>query len=68
MRFVHIAHAVRAAQAEWRVNAEIEVHRAAPKWWLSRMHRARPDAPRWSGSAPGDSEGPSGLNIHIHLE
>jgi hypothetical protein len=40
-RYVQFAHAVRAAQAECRVTAEIEVRRADPKWWLTSMCRSR---------------------------
>jgi hypothetical protein len=46
--FVQFACAIRRAQAEARVSAEVTVKKIDPKWWLSRMHRERPDAPGWN--------------------
>jgi hypothetical protein len=46
--YVQFARAIRRAQAEARVSAEVTVKKIDPKWWLSRMHRERPDAPGWN--------------------
>ena len=46
--YVQFARATRRAQSEARVSAEITVKKIDPKWWLSRMHRERPDAPGWN--------------------
>jgi hypothetical protein len=46
--YVEFARAVRCAQAEARVLAEIQIKKMDPKWWLSRMHRDRPSEPAWS--------------------
>jgi len=45
---VKFVSAVREAQAEARASAEATVRKMDPKWWLSRMHRDKPDAPGWS--------------------
>jgi hypothetical protein len=47
-RYVEFARAVRRAQAEARVLAEIQIKKLDPKWWLSRMHRDQPGEPAWS--------------------
>ena len=69
-RYVQFVHAVREAQAECRVTAEIAVRRADPKWWLTRMCRDQPDLPGWTG-APSTAQplrARSGLSVHIHLD
>jgi alkanesulfonate monooxygenase SsuD/methylene tetrahydromethanopterin reductase-like flavin-dependent oxidoreductase (luciferase family) len=46
--FVKFVNAVREAQAEARASAEVTVRKMDPKWWLSRMHRDKPNEPGWS--------------------
>jgi hypothetical protein len=66
--YVQFERAVREAHAECRVSAEVEVRRADPKWWLSRMHRDQPSAPGWTDPSLQQPQLLSGLgSIHIHL-
>jgi hypothetical protein len=57
-RYAEFARAVRRAQGEARVLAEIQIKKIDPKWWLSRMHRDKPGEPGWSNppktALPGD--------------
>ncbi len=61
-RYAEFARAVRRAQGEARVLAEIQIKKIDPKWWLSRMHRDKPGEPAWSNPAktevPGDGDQP----------
>ena len=68
--YVQFVHAVRAAQAECRVTAEIEVRHADPKWWLTRMCRDQPDLPGWTNAPPTAQplNASCGLSIHIRLD
>jgi len=50
--YVQFTRAIRRAQAEARVSAEVTVKKIDPKWWLSRMHRERPDAPEHLSELP----------------
>lgn len=56
-RYAEFARAVRRAQGEARVPAEIQIKKIDPKWWLSSMHRDKPIEPAWSN--PTKTELPS---------
>ena len=58
--YVQFACAIRRAQAEARVSAEVTVKKIDPKWWLSRMHRERPDAPGWNDTRSVELTGKEG--------
>jgi len=58
--YVQFARAIRRAQSEARVSAEITVKKMDPKWWLSRMHRERPDAPGWNDTRSVEVTGKDG--------
>ena len=65
--YVQFARAIRRAQAEARVSAEVTVKKIDPKWWLSRMHRERPDAPGWNDTRSVEVTGKDG-KIPISIE
>ena len=58
--YVQFARAIRRAQAEARVSAEVTVKKIDPKWWLSRMHRERPEAPGWNDTRSTEVTGKDG--------
>jgi hypothetical protein len=58
--YVQFARAIRRAQAQARVSAEVTVKKVDPKWWLSRMHRERPDAPGWNDTRSVEVTGKDG--------
>jgi hypothetical protein len=58
--YMQFARAIRRAQSEARVSAEITVKKIDPKWWLSRMHRERPDAPGWNDTRSVEVTGKDG--------
>ena len=60
LAYVQFAVAIRRAQAEARVSAEVTVKKIDPKWWLSRMHRERPDAPGWNDAQAVELTGKDG--------
>ena len=47
-------------QIESKEDAEITVKKIDPKWWLSRMHRERPDAPGWNDTRSIEVTGKDG--------
>src|SRR5260370_8733534 len=61
--YVQFARAIRRAQSEARVSAEIMVKKIDPKWWLSRMHRERPDAPGWNDTRSVEVTGKYGAAL-----
>jgi hypothetical protein len=61
--YERFALAIRRAQAEARVSAEVTVKKGDPKWWLSRMHRERPDAPGWNDTRSVEVTGKDGKTL-----
>ena len=61
--YVQFARAIRRAQAEARVSAEVTVKKVDPKWWLSRMHRERPDSPGWNDTRSVEVTGKDGKTL-----
>jgi hypothetical protein len=64
--YAQFVRAVREAQAVCRANAEIEVRRLDPKWWLARMHRDQPGFPGWWEGPLQQRDHPRGLSIQVH--
>jgi hypothetical protein len=63
--YEQFALAIRRAQAEARASAEVTVKKIDPKWWLSRMHRERPEAPGWNDTRSVELTGKDGGPVGI---